>query len=179
MVARLRWMDPGRRLRIVLAVSLLALLAVLASRARPEHANPPVPESSGARERPIRIVDGRDDVVSAVRARGVPVPDPAVEATCADPFVPTRGGRYRLRSPDAQGGGESLCIYSFSDATTAHATAARVPPSADGGATDWITDVRYFRCGAVIAQYLGSDERKVRLLTGLCGAPFASAKQVI
>ncbi len=126
----------------------------------------------------LPVIAGPEQFSRELGARSVDVrPVPSGE-TCTDAFLRTLGRRYQIDPPDNDGI-ERLCLYSYNSSAAARAAAAAVPSNADPGAADWAADVRYFRCGTVIAQYLGSEESNVRVLTAVCGQPFESAKKRI
>jgi hypothetical protein len=98
-----------------------------------------------------------------------------IDESCTDSFLKRPGRRYEF-DPQSNEGIERLCVYPYSGPGAAAGAAREVPPKADRALADWAADVRYFRCGAVIAQYLGGDRVKVGLLTALCGPPFYEAE---
>lgn len=152
-----------RRSRV--ALMLIFLLTALAAGARAPR--DPAPSSPG--------IATPDAFARRLDVLGADVRPAATGEACTDPFVRVPGRRYEFGRP--QGAPiEMLCLYPYDGPDAAVAAARVVPKKADLPAADWAADVRYFRCGAVIAQYLGGDDKKVGLLTALCGSPFSTAE---
>ena len=66
-----------------------------------------------------------------------------------------------------------LHIHAYPDTAVAQATAARIPPTADTGMTDWVDVPHFFRCDSLIILYLGREQRVLEILETHCGAQFA------
>lgn len=116
-----------------------------------------------------------EEFMRALGLYGADVRPAQTGEACTDPFVRVPGRRYEFGPPEGEGI-ERLCLYPYEDPDAATAVARAVPPNANLPAADWAADVRYFRCGAVIAQYLGGNDKNMALLTALCGPPFATAE---
>jgi hypothetical protein len=67
-----------------------------------------------------------------------------------------------------------LHIHWYADEQEASQKADEIIAEPRWAVIDWAAEPHFFRCGAVIALYLGSDEAVLAVMQGTCGAPFAS-----
>jgi hypothetical protein len=125
----------------------------------------PVPQAtaSEAGERAMSHPDAMQ-LLADLRQRGLEPTEPDVSRVEWLRAAP--GLAYRL-------GAGWLHVHAYPDVEAAEANVAQIPPSADTGMTDWVAAPHFFRCNAVIALYLGSDEHVTQALTELCGPQFA------
>ena len=73
--------------------------------------------------------------------------------------------------------GQRFDLYPFEDEQAASAIASNIPPDAEcrGGSkvVDWVAELPYFQCGALIAFVQSADEGLSKAFEELCGPPFA------
>lgn len=118
----------------------------------------------------IRQVD--DDpivarLLTALLRRGIapqPVGDSAVRALTAP------GQAYKLTEDVER---ERLFLHVYPSDAAARANADQIPPTGSNGLADWIDAPHFFRCGNVIALYLGQQQTVLDALTEQCGPQFA------
>ncbi len=106
-------------------------------------------------------------LLDALRQRGI-----APRATDRGnlPFLTVPSQGYQLTD---EIGRERLFLHVYPSEGAARADAARVPPRADNGLSDWIDTPHFFRCEALIAVYLGRDPLVIGALADRCGPQFA------
>jgi hypothetical protein len=147
--------------------------------------------------RPIAVVQSQAPIPSrvseptpplaALQQHDLPITLLATVEPWQVPFSFISGTAYRIGDVAAgryARGEGTLYVHPHPTEDDARQAASKVPPTADGGATDWAGRPHFFRCGPVVTIYLDHedfdqalDANVLTTLTELCGSRFAGGSR--